>query len=261
MKISVCIITYNQEPFIRKCLDGVISQKLNFEYEVIIGEDCSTDKTLDICKEYQLKYPNIITLLPSNENHGMVRNWLRTISECNGKYVAVCEGDDYWTDPNKLQTQFDIMETNNEFSFTFHSVSVKNEIKSINYIYPKPSKKILTFNDILKKHYIPTCSVFFRREMFPKPEPNFLKYCLMGDLPAQLLLSSNGNAFFLDKKMATYRKNQNSITLNVSQITNGRRGYVYLYFNLLKYLFPRYFISLSYKLSLTILGFIKDRLK
>jgi glycosyltransferase involved in cell wall biosynthesis len=261
MKISACIITYNHEPFLRKCLDGAISQKLNCEYEIIIGEDCSTDKTLDICKEYQLKYPNIIKLLPSNKNHGMIGNWLRTISECKGKYIAICEGDDYWTDPNKLQTQFDIMETNSEYSFTFHNVSVKNEIKSINYSYPTPSKKILAFNDILKKHYIPTCSVFFRREMYPKPEPDFLIHCLIGDIPVQLLLSSRGDVFFLDKKMATYRKNQNGITLNTSHLAKGRKGYVYVYFNLLKYLFPRYFFPLSYKLSLTILGFIKDRFK
>lgn len=261
IKVSVAMITYNHENYIREAIEGVINQNTNFSYEILVGEDCSNDLTRSICEEYESKYPKLFKLIPKTENVGMNKNWSRTVANCSGKYIAICEGDDYWTDPNKLQTQFDIMESNSEYSFTFHSVSVKNEIKSINYNYPKPSKKILTFNDILKKHYVPTCSVFYRSEMFPKPDPDFLKHCLMGDLPAQLLLTSRGNAFFLDKKMATYRKNQNSITMNLTQILKGRRAYVYVYFNLLKYLFPKYFFPLSFKLSMTILGFIKDRFK
>ena len=260
-KISVCIITYNHESYIRECLEGAISQKLNCEYEIVIGDDLSTDKTRDICNEYQLIYPSIIRLLPSNTNLGMMGNWLRTSSECKGKYIAVCEGDDFWNDPNKLQIQFDLMERNSDYSFTFHSVEVNNEIESVSYKYSLPKKNILSFNDILRKHYIPTCSLFYRTEMLTKPLPDFLINCLMGDLPNELILASRGDAFYLDRKMATYRKNQNSITMNLTHIAKGRRAYLYVYFSLLKYLFPRYFFPLSFKLCLTILGFIKDRIK
>ena len=183
--VSVFMMAYNHEKYVAQALDSVLIQKVDFEYQIVLGEDCSTDNTREIVIKYAELYPKKFKLLLHKTNIGAVNNQNLILANCTGKYIAMLECDDYWTDPNKLQTQFDIMETNGEYSFTFHSVSVKNEIKSINYNYPKPSKKILTFKDILKKHYIPTCSVFFRSEMFPKPDPDFLINCLMGDLPVQ----------------------------------------------------------------------------
>ena len=89
VKISACIITYNQENYIKDCLDGAISQELDYDYEIVIGDDCSTDNTLSICKEYAEKYPEKIRLLSRDKNKGMAGNWVDTIQNCNGKYVAV----------------------------------------------------------------------------------------------------------------------------------------------------------------------------
>lgn len=115
--VSIVMITYNHEPFIAKAIEGVLMQKCNFPIKIIIGEDCSTDKTRQICKEYALKYSEI-TLLDSVKNIGMMPNFNRTLQSCTGKYIALCEGDDYWTDPLKLQKQIDFLEVNPEYSLT-----------------------------------------------------------------------------------------------------------------------------------------------
>ena len=170
----------------------------------------------------------------------------------------MCEADDYWTDPLKLQKQVDFLEKNPKYAFTFHNVNVKNEVKGLKYQYPLPNKNSLNFNDILKKHYIPTCSLVFRKECLPNPIPEFLNKCIMGDIPLELLLANNGKVYFMEDKMATYRKNKYSLTLLTSQLKNGRKNYIYMYFNMMKYLFPKKFYPLSIKLLLTTLGFVKD---
>src|ERR1039457_39242 len=99
MKASVIIITYNQENFIASTIEGIMMQKTNFDFEVIIGEDCSTDNTGKICEDYFHKYSNKIKLLSNKKNKGIVRNLLESINESKGEYVAICGGDDYWIDP------------------------------------------------------------------------------------------------------------------------------------------------------------------
>ena len=214
MKISTCIITYNHEPFLRKCLDGAISQKLNCEYEIIIGEDFSTDKTLDICKEYQLKYPNIIRLLPSNKNYGMMGNWLRTISECKGKYIAICEGDDYWTDSMKLQKQVDYLNTNKEYSFVFTpALTVKSSIKKLRNRYDKFDSNNFNLESVLKLGggFYPTLTAFFDSEIL-KTENNFLKLHSTADYPLAILAALRGKIGYIDDVTGVYRVQNNSVS-------------------------------------------------
>jgi len=115
IKVSACIITYNHEGFIRECLEGAVNQKVNFEYEIVIGEDNSSDSTKQICIEYAEKYPNLIKFFAREKNLGMIGNWINTIKNCKGKYIALCEGDDYWTDPLKIQKQVEFFEANPYF--------------------------------------------------------------------------------------------------------------------------------------------------
>lgn len=110
--VSIPVITYNQEKYIVQTLDSILEQKCNFPFEIIIGEDCSTDRTLELCLDYQRKYPNIIKVLDNNENLGLLKNYHRTIMACKGKYIAGCAGDDYWIDILKLQKQVDLFERN-----------------------------------------------------------------------------------------------------------------------------------------------------
>ena len=123
MKVSVTIITYNHEKFIRKTLDSVLMQKVNFQYEIVIGEDCSTDNTKKILLEYQNKHPGKIRLLLAENNQGLVRNFMQTYRACKGEYIATLDGDDYWISSRKLQKQVDFLDRHGDFSMCFHPVT------------------------------------------------------------------------------------------------------------------------------------------
>ena len=114
--ISVVMLAYNHEKYIIQAIEGVLMQQTTFPFELIIGEDCSTDNTRQICIEYREKYPDIIRLLLPENNLGVVQNSNNTIAATRGKYMAFCEGDDYWTDPLKLQKQVDFLESNPDYS-------------------------------------------------------------------------------------------------------------------------------------------------
>ena len=126
MKVSVLTITYNHEKYIAQAIESVLIQEVNFDYELVIGEDCSTDKTREIVIDYQRKYPHKIRLLLNEKNLGMHRNFAQTYHACRGQYIAVLEGDDFWTSPHKLQKQVDFLDNNPDFAICFHNMQVIN---------------------------------------------------------------------------------------------------------------------------------------
>ncbi|MDD5638830.1 MAG: glycosyltransferase [Candidatus Pacebacteria bacterium] len=161
MKISVCVITYNQDKFISQMLESVLAQKLNFSYEIVIGEDCSTDKTREILLDYQKKYPKKIKLLLNDKNLGVVENFIQTLRHCTGEYIATCEADDYWTDPHKLQRQVDFLDTHSDYVVCYQEAKVINEKGSIinhNYGY----RKDFSSEELIKGPIIPLHSLCFR---------------------------------------------------------------------------------------------------
>ena len=124
--VSIVCITYNHEPYLRQALDGFLMQKCDFPYEIVLAEDCSTDGTRKICEDYAAKYPDIIRYIWSENNVGVIANERRAMLVAQGKYIAFCEGDDYWTDPLKLQKQVNFMESHPEYSVTFHRFKQKD---------------------------------------------------------------------------------------------------------------------------------------
>lgn len=260
--VSISCITYNHKSYVKNCFDGFLLQKTNFNYEILVHDDASTDGTVEIIHDYERKYPQLFNVIYQKHNQYSrgIRGLHRTFNfnRSKGKYIAVCDGDDYWTDPLKLQKQVDFLEQNKKFSFTFHAVNVKNELAGIKYSYPKPPNSILGFKQIMNNHYIPTCSLLFNKSFLPVPMPEFLNNCSMADIPLELLLASKGDIFYIDERMGIYRRNKDSLTSKVSQRINGRKNYIYMYFNMMKYLFPKKFYPLSIKLLLTTLGFVKD---
>lgn len=122
--VSIVCITYNHEPYLRQALDGFLMQQTTFPLEIILAEDCSIDGTRAICEEYKAKYTDKIRYIRSDANVGAVENEKRAIKAAKGKYIALCEGDDCWTDPMKLQTQVDFMEAHPEYSVTFHRYKI-----------------------------------------------------------------------------------------------------------------------------------------
>jgi glycosyltransferase involved in cell wall biosynthesis len=259
--VSIAMLAYNHENYIVEAIESALMQKTNFYYQLVISEDFSPDSTRSILLNYQSRFPDKIKLLLQEKNVGLMQNSYNLLSNVDGKYIAVLECDDFWTDPFKLQKQVDFLEKNNDYSMVFHSVNVKNEIPTVNYSYPLPSKTTLTFNDILRKNFVPTCSLMYRKSHAPNPLPLFFSKCMMGDIPLELMLADKGKVFFINEKMATYRKNNTGITLNKNQIKNGRKGYVFVYKNLIKYFFPRHFFSLTLKLFLTKAGVLKTIFK
>ena len=126
--LTVVTITYNHEQYIHQCIEGILAQKTSFPVEYIIADDCSTDGTRAICEEYARNYPDIIRLVSSSANVGAVENEQRAFLAAKGKYIATCEGDDYWTDPLKLQKQVDFLESHPEYSVCFHRFKKYHEI-------------------------------------------------------------------------------------------------------------------------------------
>ena len=117
--VSIFICTYNQEDFVEETLESFLNQKCNFDSEIVIAEDCSKDNTAAICEDYVRKYPDKIVLLKREKNLGLIKNFFEGITHCRGKYIAMCGGDDYWTDDSKLQKQFEFLEKNPDFVISY----------------------------------------------------------------------------------------------------------------------------------------------
>jgi glycosyltransferase involved in cell wall biosynthesis len=209
--VSVVVITYNQEKYIRQALDSFIAQQTNFPFEVVIGDDCSTDTTADIIKEYAAKYPDIFRPIYRKKNLGAANNSIQTLKEARGKYIALCEGDDFWTDNNKLQDQVDFLEKNKEYSLCFHTVKVfyeNNEEKET--IWPnlqvEDPAKINTI-ELLKENFIPTNSVMYRRQSYESLPNNIMPL----DWYLHLYHAQFGKIGFVDKTMSAYRRHSNGV--------------------------------------------------
>ena len=125
--VSICCISYNHEKFISQCLDGFIIQKVDFPFEIVISDDCSTDNTKKIIDTYVSKYPAIFKNVSPSKNLGSIKNFYHVLEKASGKYIALCEGDDYWIDENKLQMQVDFLEKNPEYGMCYTNFNLVSE--------------------------------------------------------------------------------------------------------------------------------------
>lgn len=224
--LSVWVVTYNQEKYISQCLDSILEQKTNFEFEIVIGEDHSTDSTREICEQYAKKYNNI-TLLPLEDNLGLVKNWERTLNACTGKYVAMCEGDDFWTNENKLQVQVDFLESNPAFSISFHKVNVFFEGGVTEHkLFEHLEEREFSAEEVYDKWTILTGSVVFRnfKEQISFPKPIYIT-----DIYFSLYLLEKGKAFCHDFVGVAYRRHPQSISLFSSVSLSTKLYYQYRY--------------------------------
>ncbi len=208
--VSVRVLTYNQENYIAQCLDGILSQKTDFPFEVIIGEDCSTDNTRAICRSFKEKFPHIINLIENDTNLGPVGNGERTIAAYRGKYVAWCDGDDAWSDPHKLQKQVDILERHSNIAICFHPVKIIYEgSDKPPYISNPSQKQISTIYDLALNNFIHSPSVLFRRGLYDV-NLELLKTDIARDYAVHLLNASKGDIYFINEVMAIYREHPKS---------------------------------------------------
>lgn len=216
--VTVCIHSYNHGDYIEQCLDGILMQKTNFFFEILIGEDNSSDKTREICIKYAKKHPTQIRLfLHHRENNIKIDgkptgkfNFYYNLYNAKGDYIAIIEGDDYWSHPLKLQAQHDFMEQNKNCSFCFHDsyhfTQATGHMKDINLSSKLRSTGIVKSEVIFKNlgGTFPTASSFFRRTLV-SDLPKYFFIFSVGDSPLILKAISNGQIAFINEKWSVYR--------------------------------------------------------
>jgi glycosyltransferase involved in cell wall biosynthesis len=216
--VSVRLITYNHAPYIAQAIDSILSQRTSHPYEVIIGEDCSTDGTREIALEYQARYPDLVRVVTSDRNVGARANSLRANAACRGKYLAFCDGDDYWHSSTKLQKQVDLLEAYPDVGLVHSEADILDEVTGL-ITHSAQRAAGLRYNDdpdpfagLLSETYrIYTATVCVRKQLLDQviaanpyelARPTFL----MGDTPRWLELSRVTRFAYIDESLATYRQ-------------------------------------------------------
>jgi glycosyltransferase involved in cell wall biosynthesis len=258
--LSVVMITYNHEKYIKDAIESVLNQVCNFNYELIVSNDASPDNTDKVIKEILSNHPkaNLIKYFNQESNIGMMANSFFALNKSAGKYIAFCEGDDFWTSNDKLQTQVDFLENNSDYIMCFHKVKISQINQNDTYAYPNPKHTTLYLKDIIREHYIPTCSLVFRNNSFNNGYPTWLYNSISGDIPLEILLSSKGKTKYIPIEMACYRRNVGGISQSPKQIAKMRAGYIYMYTMLLLDLGIIKGYYLVYRILRLILGGFKN---
>lgn len=212
IEVSIICSAYNHEKYIRDAIEGFLKQETNFEFEVLLHDDASTDHTADIIREYEEKYPDIIKPIYQTENqyskHVSIGNTYQ-YPRAKGKYIAICEGDDYWTDPHKLQKQYDMMENHPEVDICAHASTLieASSNKKVGMCSPVDETCIIPARDVIKGggEFVMTNSLFYRSEI-QKEMPEFRKLLNL-DYTIQVHGALRGGMLFIAEDMSVYRVN------------------------------------------------------
>ena len=229
IQVSVICVTYNHENYIRQALDSILMQKTTFPFEIRIGEDCSTDHTRDILQEYEKKYPGRFFMYYRQQNLGATKNEYELFMDAQGKYIAALELDDIWTDPNKLQKQYDFLETHPEYIGVAHDFDIID--KDGNIVANEDNQKIrsyfgkqYTLHDFLEDGFVFQTGTHFYRNIFRDGKDYSIIYTadkLIRDKTVLSLLLDRGNFFILPDTMSAYRRFFDKDAQNGRNLTNS----------------------------------------
>ncbi len=221
IKLSISLVTFNHEKYIEQAIESILMQKVNFDFEIILGEDFSSDRTRDIVIDYYTKYLDKIRLILPEKNLGCSgqKIFVQTLQACQGEYIALLDGDDYWTDPDKLQKQVDFLDNHPECAICFHDVTTffedgSQKPRKYNNFEPK---NISTIENILKCNFIPTCSTMYRRGLFDE-FPDWYYSVICGDWVLHVLNAQQGKIGYINKNMGAYRVHNNGLFSGMSKI-------------------------------------------
>ncbi len=222
--VSVCCLTYNHQDTIAQAIEGVLAQQTDFPIELIIHDDASTDRTPEIVREYAARYPDLIRPIFQTENQYHNCNLAKTFVNpiIRGSYVAICEGDDFWTDPNKLQIQIDCMKQDPEIALCFHAVEQLDTDGSLMPYRPLKASGQVATELVIKRGgmFCPSVSLVFRRDVMDA-WPAFRDAADVYDYPSQVLAAVMGKVYYIDRPMGTYRfASEGSWTANQVRATD-----------------------------------------
>lgn len=248
--VSVHMVTYQHVNFIHQAIDSILMQKTNFKYEIVIGDDFSTDGTREILKEYKRKYPDKIKLLLNKKNIGGLKNGINVKKNCVGKYIAFLEGDDYWTDENKLQSQVDFLENNEDYIACYTGVNViGNDIKACKS-YRTSNWDIKSIENYYKKvPVIPTATLVMKNLFLNKENLKyFMKTKYIGDRIIHALIIKEGKIKYIDYNTAVYRfiTNNNVSFSSLDQIIKWKDYTTAI--KMQRQILPKYYYKLVSKL-------------
>lgn len=214
MKVSVSLVTFNHERFVAQALDGILMQRTDFDFEVIVGDDCSTDGTRRVIEEYRARFPDRIRTVNPERNLGDAGRpmFVETVRHCTGDYIAMLDGDDYWTAPDKLQRQADYLDAHSECSLCYHDAEIVSEGPELprwEFIAPQVPD-FLTAEDLLWSCPIPACSGMIRREVV-EDFPAWFFSGPWADIALYLMAAEHGKIGLIREKMGAYRVHPGSV--------------------------------------------------
>lgn len=211
--VSIAMIVYNHEKYLKKSIESVLNQKFDGKIELVIGEDCSTDKSRKIIEDYEKKYPDIINPIYHQKNIGMKKNGLSVLKNTRGKYLALLEGDDYWIDENKLQKQIDFLENNPEYYGVIHNVCIvddsDHDFSEHQYLYPPQTEGEYYLDDFLNGKYPGQTASYVLHNCYlgmeDKTAERINDYQMNGDIRILLTMLLRGKVYCMEEKMSAYR--------------------------------------------------------
>lgn len=210
--VSISCITFNHEPYIARALDSFLMQKTDFPFEILVYDDASTDRTQEIIREYEARYPDIIKPYYQTENQYSKGKYnvegFYNYPRAAGKYIAMCDGDDYWMDEHKLQMQVDYMETHPECAMCLHAARIETEERAVQSLKIRPYRKsqVIPAEKVIDKpSNYPTASLLFRTE-YTRDLQDYYYVSPVGDIPIQIHMAAKGTVYYMDREMSVYRQ-------------------------------------------------------
>ncbi len=221
IKVSVLVFTYNQEDFIADALNSILNQKVNFQYEIIIADDGSSDTTMDIVRDFDQRFPGKIIQLESKKN-GVLNNVIRVSSVIRGEYIALIDGDDYWINENKLQIQTDLLDDKSEYSAVFHDAEIQHigEAEKLLFHSKKAYSQVYNYQlelfpaDIINRTILPTASTLFRKNALMHSDIQLIKDPFSIDWKLFCLIIKNSKFYYINEIWSIYRNHSRGISKN-----------------------------------------------
>ena len=204
--VTVVLMTYNHEKWIAQAIDSILMQEVDFPIEVVVLEDCSTDRTREIILEKTAAHPNLFRLIFAQRNENSNATWMRVLRETTSPYVITIDGDDYWTSPQKLSRQVRFLDEHPECALCFHNINILDEVRgrSVFNTNPPDQKEVCTLEDLIEGNFVPTSSAMHAKRLVD-PMPAWLETVEWGDWALVLHAASRGTVRYINEVMGVYR--------------------------------------------------------